>query len=289
MRTSPAGRTGVPENRTSVLRAGLAAKGAARRRDDPIAARSAFLVSLFCRYVRRDMRRRFHALRLAHADPPVLPSGRPAIVYSNHPSWWDPAVFFVLHQRCFPARAGYGPMDADALQRYALLRRLGVFGVDSGARGAARFLGIAARVLEDPANVLWVTAEGAFTDVRKRPVRLRPGIAHLARQFPGVMLVPLALEYTFWNESKPEALVRFGRPMTADAGLSATDWTHRLEAALTEAMDALAAAAMMRDPALFERLTRSTVGIGGPYDLWRRLRAAAAGRRFDPSHEGEGT
>jgi len=287
MPTSPAGRAGVPDDHAPALRADAAAKRAVRR-DDPIAARSAFLVALFCRYVRRDMRRKFHALRLAHADPLALPPDRPAIVYSNHPSWWDPAVFFVLHQRCFPARAGYGPMDADALERYAVFRRLGVFGVEPGARGAARFLEVATRVLEHPANVLWITAEGAFTDVRKRPVRLRPGIAHLARRLPGVMLVPLALEYTFWNESKPEALVRFGRPMAADAGLSVTDWTHRLEAALTEAMDALAAATMMRDPALFEGLTRSTVGVGGPYDLWRRLRAATTGRRFDPSHEGEG-
>ena len=34
-----------------------------------------------------------------------------------------------------------------------------------------------------------------------RPIRLRPGIAHLAAMVPDVMLVPLAIEYVFWNES----------------------------------------------------------------------------------------
>ena len=43
-----------------------------------------------------------------------------------------------------------------------------------------------------------------------RPVRLRPGLAHLARRVPGATIVPLALEYPFWDERTPEALCRFG-------------------------------------------------------------------------------
>ena len=52
-------------------------------------------------------------------------------------------------------------------------------------------------------------------------------------------------------------------------------------------MDALAAQAMTRQPGLFHTLQGGRAGVGGFYDLWRRLRAAMAGRRFDPSHEGE--
>lgn len=275
----------MPDGRSPILAAERAVRRAAPRRDDPLAARSPFLVALFCRYVQRDIRRRFHALRLARADRPVLPPDRPVIVYSNHPSWWDPAIFFFLQHQCFPGRAGFGPMDAEALERYPMFRRLGVFGVEPGARGAARFLELASRVLEHPANVLWITAEGAFTDARTRPVRLRPGLGHLARRVPRAVIVPLALEYTFWNESKPEALVRFGSPMAGDAAPRVSDWTNRLEAALTATMDALAVAAITRDATLFEPLTRGRVGVGGPYDLWRRLRAAASGQHFEASHE----
>ncbi len=52
-------------------------------------------------------------------------------------------------------------------------------------------------------------------------------------------------------------------------------------------MDALAAESATRDPALFQPLVRGGAGVGGIYDSWRWLRATAAGRRFDPSHEGE--
>ena len=50
-------------------------------------------------------------------------------------------------------------------------------------------------------------------------------------------------------------------------------------------MDSLAAESAERDPSLFQPLLRGGAGVGGIYDLSRRLRAWASGRRFDPSHE----
>ncbi len=41
-----------------------------------------------------------------------------------------------------------------------------------------------------------------------------------------------------------------------------------------------------REPERFRELVAGRKGIGGIYDLWRRLRALVAGRRFDPAHGG---
>jgi hypothetical protein len=41
---------------------------------------------------------------------------------------------------------------------------------------------------------------------------------------------------------------------------------------------------MTRDPALFRFLLRGGAGVGGIYDLWRRLRSWAGGQRFDAAH-----
>jgi 1-acyl-sn-glycerol-3-phosphate acyltransferase len=139
-------------------------------------------------------------------------------------------------------------------------------------------------VLANPGSILWITAEGAFTDHRARPIRLRPGIAHLARRIPGAVILPLAIEYTFWNESRAEALARFGDPIDTGRDRSVAEWTVHLEAELTRAMDALAAESAARAPALFKPLIRGGAGVGGIYDLWRRVRAWAAGQRFDPRH-----
>ena len=208
------------------------------------------------------------------------------MIYCNHPSWWDPAVFVLALPKVMPGRRGFAPMDAAELQRYALFRRMGIFGIElRTVSGAAKFLKTSKRVLQDPHTCLCVTAEGAFTDPRLRPVNLRPGLAHLARLCPDAIFLPLALEYSFWNESKPEALLRFGPPVRPIEGASVAHWQTALEAGLTETMDDLAAESATRNPAKFMQLFGGTAGVGGIYDVWRRARAAAGGSSFNAEHE----
>ena len=255
---------------------------------DPTERRSARAFWAFGWYLRWYFHRRFSAVRVSRAGLPSVPTDRPLIIYGNHPSWWDPALYILLCAKLFPGRPGYGPMDSAALGKYGVLERMGIFGIDLGSpRGAARFLATSLRVLSRPASILWITAEGHFTDPRQRPVRLRAGIAHLARRVPDAVILPLAVEYSFWNESKPEALVRFGTPIEAGQGRTVAEWTEHLEAELTQVLDALGAESMRRDPALFQPLVHGSAGVGGIYDLYRRSRALAAGRRFDPTHEGQ--
>ena len=240
---------------------------------------------LFGWYLRWYFYRSFHAVRLSQSGLPPNCEGRPVIVYGNHPSWWDPAVYILACNMLFPGREGFGPMDSQALGRYGVLERMGVFGVPQGtARGAAIFLQTSLTILRRPSAMLWITAEGSFNDHRTRPIVLRPGLAHLARRVPAAIIVPLAVEYTFWNESRAEVLLRFGAPIESGPGDVAT-WNGVLSAALESTMDALAAESMLRDPRLFRLLVRGGAGIGGIYDTWRWMKAVLAGRRFDASHE----
>lgn len=254
---------------------------------DPIASRLDWLVGSFTHYLRWYFARNFHAVRVSRGGLPDIATGRPLIVYANHPSWWDPALFFVLNRALLPERRSFGPMDAEALGRYGLFRRLGVFGIEPGPRGAARFLRVSEQILSDPANALWITAEGVFTDARQRPIVLRPGLAHLARRTPGAVILPLAVEYPFWYERKPEALARFGPSVPGDPACSVEAWNVLLSAELARTMDALAGESATRDPSMFLTLHRGIAGVGGVYDGWRRARALLAGRRFDASHQRE--
>ena len=254
---------------------------------DPATARSDALFALFSTYLRFYFWRHFHAVRASRTGLPAAPPGRPLIIYSNHPSWWDPALYILLQSRLFPHHRGYGPMDAEALAKYPLLARMGVFGIALDTpRGAARFLRTSLSVLSNPANILWITAEGAFTDPRLRPLHLRPGLAHLARHIPNATILPLAIEYTFWNESRPEALIRFGPPIDTTRDRSVPEWTALLEHSLTQTLDALAEESTARNPGLFTPLLRGGAGIGGVYDLSRRVHAWRTGHRFDPTHGG---
>jgi len=252
--------------------------------------RSERVFRFFARYAARYLKRHVHALRLAPwGRPPAESEGRPLAVYSNHPSWWDALVYILLADRLFPRRRGYAPMDAVMLDRYRIFRRLGAFAVEPDTpAGAKAFLTSARQILADPASLMFVSAPGRFVDVRVRPQGVKAGIAWLPEIAPNALLVPLAIEPVFWDERKPELLVAFGEPQTAEA-LAARPRAERrlaLEASLHATMDRLRDAALTRDPAAFDSLVAAGSGVGGLYDLWGRLGAMLRGRRFDPSHRG---
>jgi 1-acyl-sn-glycerol-3-phosphate acyltransferase len=205
-------------------------------------------------------------------------------VVLNHPSWWDPLTCLALSE-LFVGRTHYVPIDAAALARYRFFAKLGFFGVEPGTvKGAAAFLRTGLAILARPRTMLWITGQGRFADPRERPVRLRPGIGHLARHLGRGTILPLALEYPFWDERLPEALAQFGKPIAIVPGLSPAQYLSAVEVELQAAQDALASHARQRDPAAFETLLDGKVGIGGVYDWWRWFQCKITGKPFHPAH-----
>jgi 1-acyl-sn-glycerol-3-phosphate acyltransferase len=241
----------------------------------------------FGRYAECYLARHFHAVRLSRAGGLPPETDAPLVVYLNHPSWWDPLVCLLLARRLFPDRWHYAPIEASALGRYWFFRRLGFFGIEAGTRkGAATFLRVGRAILSRPMTGLWVTAEGRFTDPRQRPVRLQPGLSHAVQHLGRGVLLPLALEYPFWEERGAEVLVRFGEGIAIDGGGTrrVSAWTALLEQRLEATMDALCVEACRRDLSAFEALLHGRTGIAGPYDAWRGLRAYIRGESFHRTH-----
>lgn len=240
-------------------------------------------------YLDRYFRRHMGALRLARwGRPPDLAADRPLVIVMNHPGWWDGALVVLLGDRLFPDRETYCPIDADMLAKYRVFGRMGGFGVSPDGRGAADFLATSAEILARPGAAYWITAQGRFSDVRERPLGVKPGVARLAEIAPGAAFLPLAVEYDFWEERGAEACVAFGAPIPGEAlaALARRERVARLESALADTMDRLATDVRARDPARFATLLSGRAGIGGVYDGWRRVSALLRGRRFDPSHGG---
>lgn len=259
---------------------------------DVVSRYTPWLARGFLKYLGFYFRRNFHAVRVSPTTPALVPADKKLIVYSNHPSWWDPILFFAVAANLYPDRKPYGPMDADALEKYAFMKKIGIFGVERDSRkGAAGFLREADRIMESGDGLLWLTAQGHFSDVRDRPLGLQPGLAHLMKRHPDAAVVPVAVEYSFWEERTAEALLRIGTPVTApDAGwdeMEADDATLLLERALEAEMDALAADVKARNPEKFRTVIGGAAGVGFAYDLWRRIKALATGRRFNAAHGSE--
>ncbi len=235
------------------------------------------LLALFSRYAGWYVGKHFHAVRILAPLPAPNDSTKPLVVFLNHAAWWDPLVCLILWRQFFANRSAYAPIEAAALDRYRFLKRLGFFAVEAGTiRGAANFLTTSAAILEKEESALFLTPQGKFADVRT-PLVLAGGIDRLATRAPGAVYLPLAIEYSFWEERKPEVLLAFGEAAPAASGPPLADRLAQLQARL-------AAAAARRQPNEWTILRKSRSGVSLPFDLWRGLRARLRGEAFRADH-----
>lgn len=244
------------------------------------------VIGLFSIYLRWYVQRHFHCMRVANAGR-IPPQAHPIILFANHASWWDPLTATLLAQVILPGRDHYAPMDEVALAHYSVLRPMGFFPVDNGTnRGAAQLLRAGAQVLARPGSVLWITPESQFQDVRRRPIVFRPGLGALMSRSGRMTCVPIAIEYAFWNERLPEILVNVGEPLEIADGTmeDARTWTNLISYATAATLDELAMLAMERDPEAFQTVLSGSSGIGGVYELWKRLMCAVTGRPYYHDH-----
>jgi len=247
-----------------------------------------WLTRLFATYSERLVRRNFHAVRVLGSPDLSSLHGRPLVLFANHPSWWDPLIGLVTWRRFFADRTPYAPIDAVAIEKYAFFKKLGFFGVERGtARGARDFLRTAREVLQHPDTLLLLTPQGRFADVREAELKFEAGLGHLVRQYPGTAFLPLAIEYTFWEEKHPEVLIRLGEPLIADdsrSAWSADELNRQLEGRLDQARRRLADASMHREVEAFQTLLGGRTGTNLVYDAWRWLKAKWRGQTFNPAH-----
>lgn len=258
----------------------------ATKQKGPLQKRSEFLIRWFLWYARRYLAKNFHSVRLSRTGPAPQIENGPLIVVLNHPSWWDPLMGMLLTLQ-WPTRRHFVPIEDKALQKYRFFERLGFFGINPDTLSGARdFLRTSLEILDEEETALWITAQGKFTDVRQRPPQLQRGVGHLLSHLKHGTVVPLALEYPFWDERTPEALARFGAPIpiSSDQKRSVDEWMHLLEQALAEAQDVLAEEAASRETLLFQDLIKGKAGVGGVFDCWRRLKAWMTGKRFQVEH-----
>ena len=109
-----------------------------------------WLVDGFVWYTKRMVAKQFMSLGVQ--DELLLQSAiaenRPVIVFANHPSWWDPITAMLLQDKYFAGRTFYAPIDANALEKYRVMAKLGFYGVRMESfEGASAFLSITKTIL----------------------------------------------------------------------------------------------------------------------------------------------
>jgi 1-acyl-sn-glycerol-3-phosphate acyltransferase len=251
---------------------------------------SSSLLKVFAAYTRGYARRHFHSCRILKAGLPTCDLARSLVIFLNHASWWDPLVCLLLSREFFADRTSFAPIEEAMLERYRFFQHLGFFGVEQQtATGARNFLRTMRAILASSRNAVWITPQGRFMDMRERPLQLQSGLGALATQSQNTIFVPLAIEYTFWDEPRPEILVSFGEPIITcrETPGNAQEWTKRFNDALEETQDELAARSCRRDPSEWVVLNRGKSGVNPIYDSWCWLRARISRQKFVREHRAE--
>jgi 1-acyl-sn-glycerol-3-phosphate acyltransferase len=235
----------------------------------------------FTLYSHLYIRKHFNSFGISRSSPIPTSIGLPIVLYANHPGWWDPLIGLILKAKFFPDYTLFAPIEAAALRRYKILSKIGFFGVEGRSRrGVLEFFKTARAILHDSKHLLAITPHGRFADVRERPVLFQRGLGALAARIRRALFIPVAIEYAFWDQRRPEIFCRFGEPTEVCAEpsgkLNAWHWTAVFERRLEIAQDVLAKEVCHRDPDQFEYLmTRGIHRKDSPEDLGGDLTSPA--------------
>jgi hypothetical protein len=252
-----------------------------------------WLVDGFLYFSSRMVAKQFQsfAIQVNGAELDRIPPTTPVVVFANHASWWDPISASLIRQKYFSNRIFYAPIDADALKNYRIMAELGFYGLKLNTiRGAADFLATTQVILQTPNSALFITPEGKFTDVRDHSPELMPGLSHLVSKVPEIVFVPLALEYGFWDESRPQIFAKLGDAIHCDhrkhaeTELNKSQWNELLTQRLRQTQTELASSVIQREGSAFQYVIASRPKRLGWYDYFRSWRAFLCGHKFDPRH-----
>lgn len=173
------------------------------------------------RFMFRMVSHRFYALRIKNLEAFKERRDKrfPCIIYAPHNNWWDGLIGYNLMRRAFKLRAR---MMIEEMNRFPLFSLIGAFPINkASAQEAMISLRYIVEDLKDPDMALWIFPQGIVRPPNYRPIEFQTGITYIAqnvaKKHGGVNLIPLAVNYTFLREDRPECLAEVGEPIVITA------------------------------------------------------------------------
>lgn len=163
--------------------------------------------------------------------------GTPTILFSPHCNWWDGIVMYNITHRIFHKEIR---LMVEELNRFPLLRHAGAYSVNKKSpQTAMQALKYSVEVVGDLRNMLCIFPQGIVRPPFYRPFNFQTGLAYIAtkacKKYGKINLVPVALDYCFLRDNRPEIVAEFGKRIEiTDPDLDRKELTHVLENALTQ-------------------------------------------------------
>ena len=170
--------------------------------------------------------------------------GVPTILFAPHCNWWDGIVLYNTTHRIFHKEIR---LMVEELNRFPLLRRGGAYSVNKKSpQSAMKALKYSVDVVGDLRNILCIFPQGIIRPPHYRPIEFQTGLAYIAenavKKYGKVNLIPMAIDYAFFRDNRPEVVVDFGnrielRKDNEFGKMTRKELTHYLENALAETCD----------------------------------------------------
>ena len=159
----------------------------------------------------------------------------PTIIFSQHCNWWDGIVMYHICNKIFKREIR---LMVEELNRFPLLRRGGAFSVNKKSpQSAMKAIKYAVNEAGKLSNILAIFPQGIIRPPHFRPIEFQTGLAYMAqsavKKYGKVNLLPIAVDYTFLRDNRPEVIVSVGEAIVlTNAKQDRHELTHQLERAL---------------------------------------------------------
>ena len=186
------------------------------------------------RYFYGMLEKRFHGLYYKGAEKFYVQKDpeTPIIMFAPHHNWWDGMVGYNICNRIFKKEIR---LMIEELNRFPLIRRGGAFSVNKKSPQASMpALKFAVETLGDVNNILYIFPEGIIKPPNHRPLELQTGMTYIAekaaKKYGKVALMPVAVNYYFLRDNRPEVLIEFGDiiHLNGDEKVDRKEYTHRM-------------------------------------------------------------
>lgn len=142
------------------------------------------------------------------------------IFYAPHSNWWDGILGYNIIRRVVKNRKLR--MMIEEMNRFPLFQYAGAYPVNKkSAQTAMIALKYSVeKILGDKEIAMWLFPQGIIRPPHYRPEIFQPGLAFMVQEsvkrYGGINLVPVATNFCFLREDKPEILVEFDVPKFID-------------------------------------------------------------------------
>jgi hypothetical protein len=242
--------------------------------------RKKFVANGFYRYSERLLAKKFDGVALMTGSINALESLKQqthAIIYTTHASWWD--VIADAYVAKLTGLEIHAPMDLDQLDKYWVLKYVGLFGVSSNK--PLPFLRALSEIFtHTKRGALLITPQAELLSNSIPSPEFKRGLMLAIEKYCDIPVYAISLEYAFWNESRPLvllAVMRVDRPIAGE-----------LEPHLRQTLDrqtsALLLSSSRRNSAEWSWLLRPKAKTLMTQDIAGGIRRVAGGKKYSAGH-----